>query len=115
MASARGESGVEALVYYARRDLLGEKVGPACYLWDLAEVSRLLRKQRDDGSFGYLGRKAVVYPSHHYALLETWKQFRYLVEQYGFTKKHPAGERAAEFLFSCQTEAGVPAQLYSKP
>ncbi len=40
------------------------------------------------------------------SLIETWKQFRFLVQVYGFTSADPAARRAAEFLFSCQTEAG---------
>lgn len=28
------------------------------------------------------------------------------MEQYGFNREHPQAQKAAEFLFSCQTEAG---------
>ena len=42
----------------------------------------------------------------NYSLIETWKQFRFLVEPYGFNREDPSAGRAAEFLFSCQTEEG---------
>jgi hypothetical protein len=95
-----------ALTYHVRRELLGEDVEPARTLWTPPEVTKLLRRQDDNGSFRYPGRQPPVYPAHHYALLETWKQFRVLVEQYAFTREHPAGRQAAEFLLSCQTPAG---------
>jgi len=96
----------EAIVFHVRRDLLGDKVGPVRRLWDLPDVRRRLRKQKPGGFFEYPGNRPHVYPEHHYPLLETWKQFRFLVEQYGFNKRHPAGREAAEFLFSCQTADG---------
>ena len=96
----------EAIGYYVRRDLLGERVDPISHIWQLPEVQRVLKKQQADGSWRYPGKKTVVYPKHHYSLLETWKRFRLLVERYEFTEDHPAARKAAEFLFSCQTDAG---------
>ena len=48
----------------------------------------------------------MAYPLHHYGLVETFKRFRLLVEQYRLTREHTGVEKAAEFLFSCQTEDG---------
>ena len=94
----------EALQYFARRDLLGERVGPVSQLWQLPEAQRILRKQLADGSWPRpSGEK---HPAVNYHLIETWRNFRFLVEQYGFTREHPQAERAAEFLFYCQTEEG---------
>ncbi len=98
-------SGDEALRYFARRDLLGEDPGPVDRLWDLPEARRILRKQQADGSFGRSAAKAK-HPAINYPLIETWKQFRFLVEVFGMTREHPQTGRAAEFLFSCQTGAG---------
>ena len=95
-----------AISYFVRRDLLGEKVEPITIVWGVPEVGKLLRKQRPDGSWRYPGKRTVVYPPHHHELMETFKRFRLLVERYQLTRKHPAAERAAEYLFSCQTEAG---------
>ena len=94
----------EALRYFARRDLLGERVGPVSRLWQLPEAQRILRKQLADGSWPRPG--GAKHPAINYGLIETWRHFRFLVEQYGFTREHPQAEKAAEFLFSCQTDEG---------
>jgi hypothetical protein len=94
----------EALRYFTRRDLLGGRVGPVSQLWELPEAQRILRRQLVDGSWPRSGVE-----KHHavnYHLVETWRNFRFLVEQYGFTREHPQAQKAAEFLFSCQTEEG---------
>ena len=94
----------EALQYFARRDLLGEPIGPVSQLWQLPNAQRILRKQLIDGSWPRSGVE-----KHHavnYHLVETWRNFRFLVEQYGFAREHPQARAAAEFLFSCQTEEG---------
>ena len=97
-------SGNEALQYWARRDLLGESVGPVRGLWELPAARRILRKQGADGSWPRPGEHE--HPAINHPLIETWRQFRFLVEQYGFTREHPQAERAAESLFSCQTAQG---------
>jgi hypothetical protein len=99
-------AGDGAIGYFVQRDLLDEDPGPIQQVWALPEVVSIVKKQRADGSWKYPGRHKTVYPDHHYPLMETWKQFRYLVDQYGFTREHEATEKAAEFLFSCQTEEG---------
>lgn len=99
-------SGSEALQYFVRRDLLEERAEPISRLWQLPEAQRILKKQQADGSWIYPGKKTVAYPRHHYSLLETWKQFRFLVEKYEFNREHPSARKAAEYLFSCQTEDG---------
>jgi len=99
-------SGNEAIVYFTKRDLLEQEVAPIDNIWQLPEVQKTLRNQQPDGSWKYTGKKTVSYPKYHYPLLQTWKTFRVLVEQYEFTKKHHAAREAAEYLFSCQTEQG---------
>ena len=96
----------EALVYLVKRDLLGENVMPIEYVWNLPAAQKIINKQQADGSWAFPGRKPVVYPPHHYKLVETFKQFRILIERYQFTKDNPAIGKAAEYLFSCQTTAG---------
>lgn len=100
------DAGDEALAYFVRRDLLGERVQSISQMWQLPEVGKLLARQQRDGSFRYPGRHQQVYPAHHYPLFETWKQFRFLVDKYGLTRKHEAAARAAEFLLSCQSAEG---------
>lgn len=96
--------GDEALRYFVRRDLLEEEVEPITYLWELPQAQKLFRKQRPDGSWVFPGKNK--HPAVNYGLIETWKQFRFLIERYSFDREHPPTARAAEFLFSCQTEAG---------
>ena len=100
------QPGNDAVSYFVRRDLLDERVKPITHVWQLPEAQKILRRQRPDGSWKYPGRRTIKYPEHHYGLLETFKQFRLLVERYELTKEHPAGEKASEFLFSCQTDDG---------
>jgi len=73
-------------------------------LWQLAEAQKILRKQLPDGSWSRSGEQK--HPAINYHLIETWRWFRHLVEQYGFTRENPQAELAAEFLFSCQTQEG---------
>jgi len=104
--STLASSGTEAIVYFTKRDLLEQEITPINHIWKLPEVQNTLRNQQSDGSWKYSGKKAVSYPEFHYPLIQTWKNFRELVEQYELTKKHQAMGKAAEFLFSCQTEHG---------
>jgi hypothetical protein len=94
-------SGNVAVQYFARRDLLGERVGPVSQLWQLPEARKILKKQKTDGSWPRAGK--LEHPAINYGLIETWRWFRFLVEQYGFTREQPQAEKAAGFLFSCQT------------
>jgi hypothetical protein len=93
-----------ALQYFARRDLLDEPVDSIHRLWTLPEAQRILKKQLADGSWTRTAEEK--HPAVNYHLIETWRNFRYLVEQYGFTREHPQAQKAAEYLFSCQSPAG---------
>ncbi len=99
-------SGNEALQHFARRDLLGEEVGPVQDLWDLPGALRILRKQQGDGSWRYPGKNRDIYTETNYDLLETFRNLGFLVEKYGFDRHHLAIGQAAEYILSCQTEEG---------
>ena len=99
---ARGE----ALHYFVRNDLLGAKVPPIQTLWELREPAALVRKQLPDGSWKYPGKTVDPRTKEDYFLIETFRSLRVLVEQYGFTRKHPALAKAAEYMFSRQTPEG---------
>jgi hypothetical protein len=94
----------EALQYFVRHDLLGEQVGPVQCLWQLPEAQRILKKQLANGAWPRSGENK--HPAINYQLIETWRYFRYLVEQFGFTRQNPQAASAAEFLFACQTQEG---------
>lgn len=97
-------SGNVAVEYFARRDLLGERVGPVSQLWQLPAAQTILKKQQIDGSWPRARERK--HPAINYRLIETWRWFRYLIDLYGFTREQPQAQRAAEFLFACQTDAG---------
>jgi hypothetical protein len=96
--------GNEAVVYFARRDLLGLDAGPVAQVWELPEAAGIVKKQRPDGSWKYPGKQAG--PGVRYGLIETWKQLRYLVDAYGMDRSCPAVAKAAEYVFSFQTPEG---------
>lgn len=98
-------SGNAAVTYFARRDLLGEDPGPVEAVWGLPEVRKVLRKQRDDGSWGPSG-KDDGYPLGRRALVETFKALRGLVRRYQLTRDHEAVARASEYMFGWQTLEG---------
>ena len=95
-----------AIIYFTNRDLLSKKEKAIEYIWNLSEPIKILKKQKGDGTWKYPGKKANLFPPHHYSLIETWKKLRILVKRYEFTKEHPNIVKAAEFMFSCQTEEG---------
>ena len=75
-------------------------------LWELPWVAKILRKQQEDGSWKYPGGKPEIRSQQNYNQLQTYKMLLDLVEKYGFTREHGALERAAEFLFTFQTDEG---------
>jgi hypothetical protein len=96
----------KAIVYFTQRDLINEQVESINSVWELPEPQKILRKQQSDGSWGKPDKNPAVYPPSHRSLVETFKNFRILVERYGFTKDHPTISKAAEFLFSFQMPEG---------
>jgi hypothetical protein len=96
----------EALSFFVRRDLLGEGTRTVATLWRTPESERLVGKQQEDGSWRYPGKNRNLYPDTNYDLLETFKSLGQLVDKYGFDRRHPAIEKAASFVFSCQTDEG---------
>ena len=103
---ALASSSNPAIAYFARRDVLGERLGPVSELWELPEPLRIIRRQSPTGSWSYPGGKPSLRSPENYDQIETFRQLAVLVEQYGFTREHPAIARAAEFLLSFQTREG---------
>jgi hypothetical protein len=99
-------SGNKAIEYFTKRDLLEKKMEPIYHVWQLPEVQKMFRKQQPDGSWKHSGKETVSYPKYHYSLEQTWKNFRTLIEEYKVNRKHEGARKAAEFLFSCQTDRG---------
>lgn len=101
------ESKNEALIFFARRDLLDEQSLDVRDLWEVPEAVKILKKQREDGSWKYPGKAKYVYGDQKgYDQLETFRQIGFLIEKYGFNKNYSSIEKAAEYLFSFQTNSG---------
>ncbi len=101
------ESNNEALAFFARRDLLDEKGLDIKDLWEAPEAVKILKRQREDGSWKYPGKSKYVYSDQKgYDQLETFRQIGFLIEKYGFNKAHPSIEKATEYIFSIQTDSG---------
>jgi hypothetical protein len=95
-----------ALTYLVQRDLLEAAVEPVEMLWEMPEAVRLVGKQQANGSWHYPGKSDHPAPDANYALLETYRSLRILVEMCAFQRAHPALAMAAEYIFSCQTDEG---------
>jgi len=104
-----------SLTYAVRRDLLEENPGPVRALWALPEVGRILRRQRPDGSWPYPGGGI---PNHRatedYDQIETYRNLGILVEKFAATRRLPAIQQAAEFMFTRQTTAGDFRGIYGR-
>lgn len=87
---------------WVERDLLGAKVRLK-KLWELRETERLIAKQQPDGRWCYPVDKA---PPANYDLYETFNTLGVLVGKYGLDRCHPAIERGAAYVFSCQAPEG---------
>jgi len=99
-------SKIPAIAFFARRDLFGSNAGPVSALWTLPEARKIVARQNPDGSWRYPGGKPHVRSRENYDQLETFRQVGILVEQFGLSREHSAIERAAEYLFSFQTDEG---------
>jgi hypothetical protein len=94
-----------ALAWSIHRDLLDEPSDPRP-LWRLPMPARMLRGQREDGSWRYPVGKQEPRPRHGYDQLATYEALLTLVDQYHLDGRHPAIRKAADFLLGCQTEEG---------
>lgn len=96
-----------SIEYFTRRDLLEEQVEGVETLWELKPVSRILKKQQEDGSWKYPGKiRRDLRSREGYGQFETYKTLGLLVEKYGLNRDHHQIQKAAEYLFSCQTLEG---------
>jgi hypothetical protein len=96
----------EPLRYFCTRDLLGQEAGPVDKLWKLSEARRITDRQLASGRWRYHGGRPQIRSQQDYDQLETFRALRILVEKYGLNLGNPVNPRAAEFLFSCQTDEG---------
>jgi hypothetical protein len=98
------ESENDAVLYYTKRDLLGLDVDNIQKIWSLKEVQKIIKKQKPGGFWD--PPKKHPESGEKYALTETWRQMRFLVQAYEMTREQNAIEKACEYIFSCQAPEG---------
>lgn len=95
-----------AIAFFAAKDLLGHTERSIQTLWDLPEAKKIVSKQQPGGLWQYPGGNKNIRSSENYNQIETFRNLGYLVEMYGFNNANPVIAKAADFLFSFQTDAG---------
>jgi hypothetical protein len=96
-----------ALLYCVHRDLLMDAGATSKVVWELPIVRSYLRRQQPNGSWRYPGGgRPYLRSAENYDQIETYRIFGELVEKYAMDKSRPSIERAAEYLFSVQTDEG---------
>jgi hypothetical protein len=100
------ESNNPAIIYFVKRDLLEEPVEGIHIIWQLAEAHRIIKKQHSKGYWKSNSANIKKHPAQNYRLLVTFRYTNILVNRYALNREHPCMEKAAEYLFSCQTEEG---------
>ncbi|MHA2352024.1 MAG: prenyltransferase/squalene oxidase repeat-containing protein [Candidatus Thorarchaeota archaeon] len=76
------------------------------HLWEMKQAKKMLNKQQEDGSWRYPNPKEDIRSIKGYNQVETFRILAILIEKYLLNRAHPVIERAAEFLFGCQTQEG---------
>lgn len=94
------------LRYHIENDLLGERIQTLTDIWDSPVVTKIIEKQSEKGCWLYTGKRPGEEFGENYELVETWKMLRILIGKYALRREHPAMQRAAEFLFACQSDEG---------
>ena len=107
-------TGNAALLYMARRDLLGELPTPIAAVWESPDVLRAVARQRPDGGWTYPDGNPEIRSPADYDQLETYRQLGALVCKFGLDRRHPAVAGAAAFLSSFQAGAGDYRGIYGR-
>ena len=102
-----------SILYFTKRDLLKVDPGSTMILWGQQYATKLLHRQRKDGSWHYPGNRSGEKYGQDYDQLETYRNLTQLVELYEITQDHPAIQRASEYLFTKQTPEGDFRGIYS--
>jgi len=68
-------------------------------MWNLKKAQKILHRQKPDGRWQYPNPNERVRRREHYDLLETFRQLSYLVEYFGFDKRHPERTLMYRVLF----------------
>jgi hypothetical protein len=96
----------QAIVFFTKRDLQNEKFNQVESLWEMTAAKKITSNQQPDGSWKYPGAKLNIRSQQNYNQIETYRIVGELVEKYGFNNCSDALRKAADFLFSFQTQEG---------
>ncbi|MDP3970135.1 MAG: hypothetical protein Q8P90_00375 [bacterium] len=99
-------SNINAIIYFTKKDLLEEKVAPIKTLWEEKPAQSIIRRQLANGSWKYPNPKAGLRSATNDNRLEKYRQLGFLVEKYGFNRKHISIQKTANYLLSFQTKEG---------
>ncbi|MFH1426334.1 MAG: hypothetical protein ABIG66_02775 [Candidatus Kerfeldbacteria bacterium] len=102
----------EPVSFFVQQDLLGNKGLDAKSLWEHPDAMRIIRRQRKNGSWKYPSKRKNAKEHRAYDWLETYRQVGFLVNKFGFDKRHPALRKAATLLLSVQTKEGDLRAIY---
>jgi squalene cyclase len=95
-----------AILFFTKNDLQNENVNQIETLWEQPSVKKIVSNQQPDGSWRYLGAKLNIRSQQNYNQIETYRILGELVEKYGLTNRNNTIRKAADFLFSFQTQEG---------
>lgn len=99
------ESNNESIRYFTNKELLDRDMPKVDCLWNLDHAKKIIRKQMENSSWKYPGTGRLR-SEENYNQIETFRQLGELVAKFGFNNKHDAIIKAAEYLFSFQTDEG---------
>ena len=94
----------KAIHYFVQKELLDNQTISREDLWHLQQPKQILRKQLDDGAWPRSGNNK--HPAVNVELIETWRNLRVLIEMYDFDKTNIQIQKAAEYVFQCQSDQG---------
>jgi hypothetical protein len=100
------ESNNSSIIYFTKRDLMRDDQGSTEIPWSQKYATKLLHKQREDGSWRYPSKRSGEKYRQDYDQLETYRNLTQLVDLYEINRNHPAIQRASEYLFTKQTPEG---------
>lgn len=92
--------------YHIEKNLLNKSNGSPKNLWETDRAEKILRHQQDNGSWPDKRKKQHKGINTDYELLETYRYVAQLIYFFDMDKSYPPMRKAAEFLFTTQTEEG---------
>ncbi len=99
-------SGNNAVIYYTKKEFTSSNSTSSELIRNLPEPERILSKIKGSGYWKSNTGYRLKAPAVNYDLFETFKQLACLIEMYDYDKTDERIAKAAEYIFSCQTDDG---------